>query len=125
MATSGNQNGIPARRQSQYSVAGGRATPQLISTRPDSPSNLPISVVYWGYWKPTGTVYTVPGSVIASESMSVFTNCLFSLVASRILTSLWKYSRLQYIVNTSCHSQRQGNSKRHLRDRINPATKWN
>jgi len=71
MATSGNQNGIPARRQSQYSVAGGRATPQLISTRPDSPSNLPISVVYWGYWKPTGTVYTVPGSVIVSESTQV------------------------------------------------------
>ena len=71
MATSGNQNGIPARRQSQYSVAGGRATPQLISTRPDASSNLPISVVYWGYWKPTGTTYTVPGSAIASESTQV------------------------------------------------------
>ena len=71
MATSGNQNGIPARRQSQYSVAGGRATPQLISTRPDASSNLPISVVYWGYWKPTGTVYTVPGSAIVSESTQV------------------------------------------------------
>ena len=71
MATSGNQNGIPARRQSQYSVAGGRATPRLISTRPDAPSNLPISVVYWGYWKPTGTTYTVPGSAIVSESTQI------------------------------------------------------
>ena len=71
MATSRNQNGIPARRQSQYSVAGGKAAPRLVSTRPDAPSNLPISVVYWGYWKPTGTVYTIPGSAIVSESTQI------------------------------------------------------
>jgi len=71
MAISRKQNGIPARKQSQYSVVGGKATPQVVSTRPDAPSNLPISVVYWGYWKPTGTTYTIPGSAVASESTQV------------------------------------------------------
>lgn len=71
MAILRKQNGIPARKQSQYSVVGGKATPQVVSTRPDAPSNLPISVVYWGYWKPTGTTYTIPGSTIASESTQV------------------------------------------------------
>jgi hypothetical protein len=71
MAVSRRQNGIPARKQSQYAVVGGKATPQVVSTRPDAPSNLPISVVYWGYWKPTGTTYTIPGSTIASESTQV------------------------------------------------------
>ena len=71
MAISRKQNGIPARKQSQYSVVGGKAAPQVISTRPDAPSNLPISVVYWGYWKPTGTVYTIPGSAIVSESTQI------------------------------------------------------
>jgi len=71
MAISRKQNGIPARKQSQYSVVGGKGTPQVISTRPDAPSNLPISVVYWGYWKPTGTTYTIPGSAIISESTQV------------------------------------------------------
>jgi hypothetical protein len=71
MAISRRQNGTPARRQSQYSVVGGRSTPQVVSTRPDAPSNLPISVVYWGYWKPTGTTYTIPGSAIVSESTQI------------------------------------------------------
>jgi len=71
MAISKKQNGIPARKQSQYSVVGGKATPQLVSTRPDAPSNLPISVVYWGYWKANGTTFTVPGSTIASASTQV------------------------------------------------------
>jgi hypothetical protein len=71
MAISKKRNGIPARKQSQYSVVGGKATPQLVSTRPDAPSNLPISVVYWGYWKANGTTFTVPGSAIASASTQV------------------------------------------------------
>jgi hypothetical protein len=60
-----------SRKKSQYSVVGGKATPQVVSTRPDAPSNLPISVVYWGYWKPTGTTYSIPGSAIVSESIQV------------------------------------------------------
>lgn len=66
-----NKPGRSARKQSQYAVVGGNATPQVVSTRPDAPSNLPISVVYWGYWKPTGTVYTIPGSTIVTESAQV------------------------------------------------------
>lgn len=66
-----NNRSVSARRQSQYSVVGGNSTPQPISTRPDASSNLPISVVYWGYWKPAGAVYVIPGSTIVTESAQI------------------------------------------------------
>lgn len=88
MATSRNQNGIPARRQSQYSVAGGRATPRLISARPDAPSNLPISVVYWGYWKPAGSTFALPGSAILSESTQVGVTAATGPVETQRATSV-------------------------------------
>jgi hypothetical protein len=88
MASSRNQNGIPARRQSQYSVVGGRSTPQVVSTRPDASSNLPISVVYWGYWKPTGTTYTIPGSAIVSESTQIGVTAATGPAAAQRATSV-------------------------------------